>query len=81
MFEQALKDGHAELNQAVSILKHDLNSPLTAIILGLQSLEKEECSPKVTKVLGILVNSASQMKVLIQESSDLTLNAHSGIEK
>ena len=65
---KTLKESQAELSNAVSMLKHDLNSPLTAIILGLQSLEKEARSPKITKVLEILTNSASQMKVMIKES-------------
>lgn len=61
-----LQNTEAEFSRALSMLKHDLNSPLTAVILGLQSIEQEEVPPRVSKVLGIVTQSALQIKELIR---------------
>lgn len=68
-----LRQGNAELKNAVTNISHDLRTPLTSICGYLDLLENEEKSETVTRYLDIIANRTQVLKSLTEELFDYSV--------
>ena len=55
----------------VVTLNHEFNSPLTALLLSAQALQKTELSAEQEKYLSIILSSASKLKSLLKHMHEM----------
>ena len=68
-----MRDRALFAEQMVGIVSHDLRNPLSAILMGVQMLERVD-GERRTRILGHVRNSAERAQRLIEELLDFTLS-------
>ena len=62
----------AGIQKTIVALKHELNSPLTAVLLGSQALERETRQDKVEKITKVIQEASQQMKRIMKKIDTLS---------
>ncbi len=62
----------AGVQKTIASLNHELNSPLCAVLMGAQSLEKESLDHPLKKTVGAIYQASQKMNKVLKKISKLT---------